>query len=176
MVSNIERKEPKPIAIRVIEKVLFNVRWVLLPFYFGLIAVLVYYLYAYFTDLHHFFSQGLNATIDEAKLFVLDSVDMVMVANLVKMIIAGSYNSFISKQHGYRNENVSSGELKIKISTSVVVLSMIHLLKSFIGHTEPVDVIQEQLIIFGAFLVGAMVLSFVEFIHVKAEVLKGHDH
>lgn len=161
--------------IHALEKYIFNVRWALIPFYLGLSVVLLYYGYAYFQDIYQHLQHSRHASIDDAKLFVLDAVDMVMVANLVKMIIAGSYNSFISKAHGYKNENVSSGELKIKISTSVVVLSMIHLLKSFIGHTETIEIIYQQLTIFGGFLICSLVLSLVEYLHVKAEAIKHHD-
>lgn len=165
----------RPTAIRTLERFIFNVRWVLVPFYIGLIAILAYYGYAFFSEIIHFFVHSVDKNIDHIKIFVLDAVDMVMVANLVKMIITGSYNSFISKEHGYKNENVSSGELKIKICTSVLILSVIHLLKAFVGTDESWEVIEKQLWIFGAIVIAAVVLSFVEFLHAKAEVNKHHD-
>ena len=151
---------------RILELVLFNIRWALIPFYLGLVAVLLYYGIAYFHELWVF----LHATatnIDGVKIFALDTIDIVMVANLIKMIITGSYNSFVSKGHGYINENISSGELKIKIATSVVVLSMIHLLKSFISTELSWFLVQKQLIIFGAFVVTALILAIIEYIHSK---------
>ena len=55
----------------------------------------------------------------------LEDVDIVMIANLVKMIITGSYNSFVSKKHDDENEKVSSGMLKVKMSTSIMGVSAI---------------------------------------------------
>jgi uncharacterized membrane protein YqhA len=43
-----------------------------------------------------------------------------MIANLVKMIITGSYHSFVDKEHGFKGENANSGMLKVKISTSLI--------------------------------------------------------
>lgn len=153
-----------------IEACLFNVKWLLIPFYFGLVAVLFYYGLAYAKEIIEFLSHGHAATIDEAKLFALETVDVVMIANLIKMIITGSYNSFVSKAHGHPNENISSGELKIKITTSVVVLALINLLREFVANTTDWESIKHQLFIFGTFLVAAVVLSVVELIHVKSEV------
>jgi len=50
----------------------------------------------------------------------LHAVDIVMIANLVKMIITGSYHSFIDKTHNEEIEKVSSGMLKVKMSTSIL--------------------------------------------------------
>ena len=129
--------------IRYLEIVLFNIRWFLIPFYFGLVAVLVFYGVAYFEELFKFLLNR-GASMDDVKLFALDTIDIVMVANLIKLIITGSYNSFVSKNHGYTAENISSGELKIKIATSIVVLAMIHLLKSFVSTELSLFMIEKQ--------------------------------
>lgn len=144
--------------------IIFNVRWFLIPLYLGLVAVLFYYGIGFFNEIITFMHHGLHATMDETKMFALDSIDLVMVANLIKMIITGSYNSFVSKDHGYTNENISSGQLKVKIATSILVVSLVHLLKTFIGG-QPFE--SNQIILFGCFLVAALVLSVIEFIHSK---------
>jgi uncharacterized protein (TIGR00645 family) len=152
--------------IRWLEKGLFNTRWMLIPFYIGLAIVLFFYGVAYFHELLMFIrSYTASTSIDEIKLFALDAIDIVMVGNLIKMIITGSYNSFVSKNHGYTGENISSGELKIKITTSIIVLCSVHLLTAFIGTEESWMQIEKQLIIFGAFVISALVLSIIEYIH-----------
>ena len=50
----------------------------------------------------------------------LELVDITMIANLIKMIITGSYTSFVNKFHKAPGEKVSSGMLKVKMSTSLV--------------------------------------------------------
>ncbi len=153
-------------VVSFVELFLFNVRWILISFYIGLVIVLGYFTWSYFKILIELFSSPIP-TMDDVKICVLDTIDIVMIANLVKMIITGSYNSFVSKHHGYTNENVSSGELKIKITTSVIVLAMIHLLKNFVGHDLPWETQVHQLIIFAVFLASALVLALVEYIHHK---------
>lgn len=155
------------ILVRWTELVLFNVRWFLIPFYLGLVVVLLYYGLAYYREVWHFLKSGTDATIDDVKVFALDTIDIVMIANLIKMIITGSYNSFVSKCHGYTNENISSGELKVKIATSIVILSMVHMLKDFLGTDLNWLVLEKNLSMFVAFMVGSIVLAFIEYLHHK---------
>ncbi len=100
----------------------------------------------------------------------LEAVDIVMIANLVKMIITGSYNSFVSKTHGVDGEQVSSGALKVKMATSVMGVSSIHLLQTFINAANITDdVMHRQLLIHGTFIVGALALAVIDYLHSKSE-------
>jgi uncharacterized protein (TIGR00645 family) len=157
-----------------IERLLFNVRWALIPFYIGLVVVLFYYGFFYFKEVVHYVAEP-DKTIDGVKLFALDTIDIVMIGNLIKMIITGSYNSFVDKGHGYTNENVSSGQLKIKIATSVVVLSMIYMLKEFVAGVATWETIVHQSVLFAGFLIAAVVLSVIEYLHSLEHVHKA-DH
>src|SRR5208282_2964493 len=100
---------------KLVETLLFNIRWVLILFYLGLTLILFVYGYAFFKDIAELFSDIKNVTTKSMLLTVLDFGDIVMIANLIEMIITGSYNSFVSKDHGYKNKNISSGMLKIKM-------------------------------------------------------------
>jgi uncharacterized protein (TIGR00645 family) len=141
----------------------------------GLVVVMFLYGYSYLEEIIHLVKEGFMTStpirLDEMKLIALDMVDVVMIANLVKMIVAGSYHSFISKKHGYANEAISSGALKIKISTSIVVVASIHLLKQFVTHTTW-DVLSSELAIFAAFLLSALCLGVLEYLHVKGESIE----
>lgn len=161
-------------ATNIVETIIFNVRWTLIPFYFGLIIALCLYLYSYVVEIIHLINTG--TTSPETMMFtILALVDVVMVANLVKMIITGSYNSFVSKNHGYKNENVSSGMLKVKMSTSIIGVSSIHLLQSFVNvHNVSWDDICKQLLIHGSFIIGALAMIFIEYYHAKVEQIE-HD-
>ena len=157
---------------KLIENVIFNVKWLLPIFYFGLIIVMFMYGFAYFKEVIHLVVRTAEVSTDEMKIMVLDMVDIVMVANLVKMIITGSYNSFVSKSHGRPNENYSSGTLKIKIGTSVITVATIHLLKIFITGTVPTEIVKQDLEIFGMFIICAIALAVLEYVHIKAEVIE----
>ena len=86
------------------------------------------------------------------------------------MIITGSYNSFVDKTHSEDAEKVSSGVLKVKMATSIMGVSSIHLLQTFINSAQvPIETIYKQLLIHGIFIVGGIVLAFIDYLHVKSE-------
>lgn len=160
----------KPLVVT-IEKLIFESRWILLIFYFGLIIALTIYAFVFAKHIWHVISEAGHLNPNTAMLGVLELVDMGMVAALIKMIITGGYNSFVSKAHGYANENISSGMLKIKMSSSLIGVTSIHLLQTFldekVAYTDPIFV--KQLIVHIMFLVGALVLAWLEFLHEKGE-------
>lgn len=175
-------QKPKLVK-RLTESVLFGSKWLLTPFYLGLIIALGFYTIYFFFELKHLIhvSMGLFSSEEHGAsevsnailLGVLELVDITMIANLIKMIITGSYHSFVSKQHGEDSEKVSSGLLKVKMATSLVGVSSIHLLKSFINVSNmTMDDLTKQLIIHGSFLIGALILSWIDYIHVKSEEIE----
>jgi uncharacterized protein (TIGR00645 family) len=159
--------QPRNRAITVAETVLFNVKWLLIPFYLGLVPVMLVYGYAYLRGIIDVIAKAPSLSTESMMLLTLDFVDMVMVANLIKMIITGSYNSFVSKHHGRPNENISSGTLKIKISTSIITVGAIHLLREFEADELHWSNIQIKLGIFAAFLGTTLVLGILEYLHIK---------
>lgn len=146
---------------KLIEEIIFSSKWLLIPFYLKLFYTLALLLYSFIVDGH---------LSNEILLQTLEDVDIVMIANLIKMIITGSYNSFVSKEHSEPTEKVSSGLLKVKMSTSIMGVSAIHLLKSFIeASTLDWDTIWKQVTIHGIFIVGAIGLAFIDYLHNKSE-------
>ena len=142
-----------------IEYVIFSSKWLLIPFFIKLFVTLIRLLQAFVINGHLS-----NPELMEA----LEDVDVVMIACLVKMIITGSYNSFVSKKHGYEGEDVSSGLLKVKMATSIVGVTTIHLLQSFVSaETVQWDVIYKQSFMHGLFILGAISLALIDFIHHK---------
>jgi uncharacterized protein (TIGR00645 family) len=162
----------KPRGVVIIESILFSVKWVLPLFYLGLVIVLLLYGIAYVKGIFLIVAGAPAFSTENMKIVVLDFVDVVMIANLVKMIITGSYNSFVSKDHGRQNENISSGTLKIKISTSIIVVCSIHLLRNFVAERLSWEDIQCRLWIYAAFLATTLVLGILEYMHVKSEAIE----
>jgi uncharacterized protein (TIGR00645 family) len=143
-----------------IEVIIFSSKWLLIPFYLYLFWTLIYLMIHFVPD-GHIGSETLMAT--------LEAVDVVMIANLVKMIITGSYNSFVDKNHEEASEKVSSGLLKVKMSTSVMGVSSIHLLQSFISaESLDWDTIWKQVLIHGVFIVGSGFLAWIDYLHEKS--------
>jgi len=155
-----------------IEHIIFSSRWLLIPFYLGLFVTMLVYTSVYVKEIWHLIGTMGILEKDTILLITLELVDIVMIANLVKMIITGSYHSFVSKDHGVDGEMVSSGMLKVKMSTSLIGVSSIHLLQAFINAAHvSTDVLQKQIGIHIVFLVGALVLAVIDYLHSKSESL-----
>ena len=163
--------------ITIIEFIIFNAKWLLIPFYFVLILSLVIYTYfdivTFIEYLHNF--NTINK--DSAMLTFIELIDMVMISNLGKMIWTGSYNSFVSKDHGQKNENISSGTLKVKMATSLVGITSIGLLQRSVSmNTSSWDLLLKLAFVHGIFLMSALILEFVDYLHEKTELAeKQHE-
>ncbi len=119
----------------------------------------------------HYAQHFNDLSTDLATLSFIEMIDLAMIAFLGKMIITGGYNSFVSKDHGYKNENIGSGLLKVKIATSLVGVTAIALLKkSVVADEINWDMLFKVGYIHILFLIGAMVLSYVDTSHQHTEV------
>lgn len=169
-----DKESPKPKTIgsfskKVIESILFNSRWLLIVFYLGLMVALAIYMYVDMKEIYHFAKGYKGVDKELAMITLLELVDIAMIANLVKMIITGSYNSFVAKDHGFTGENATSGILKVKMATSLIGVSSIHLLTTFINASKiDWDTLSKQLWLHGTFLIGALILAVVDYLHEKS--------
>lgn len=148
---------------------IFSSKWLLVPFYIGLIITQLLYLIKFSVALFEMFSHFLFFSENQMILAVLGLIDMVMIGNLLKIIVAGSYYSLVEKVGGM-SEKITSGYLKVKMSMSLVGISSIHLLSSFInsaGMTNRQLII--QISIHCIFLVGTVMLAFVEYLHERSK-------
>ena len=152
----------------IIKIIIFSSKWLLIPFLlklFWTLSVLGFH----FVVFSHVSTEEIMA--------VLEAVDVIMIATLVKMIITGSYHSFIDKDHGDVNENSSSGLLKVKLATSILGVTTVHLLQAFVNLgtlTKPSDIeaqtmiINLQLVVHVVFIVGCLALAVVDYLHCKS--------
>jgi uncharacterized protein (TIGR00645 family) len=145
-----------------VEKIIFNIKWLLIPAYLNLAWFLSKLLFNFIAFQH---------VTNEILMESLEAVDIVMIANLLVMIITGSYTSFISKIHNGEIEKTSSGLLKVKMSTSILGVTTIHLLKTFIECSNKVapdwDLIYKQSFIHAIFIVGCLALAVIDYLHGK---------
>ena len=126
-----------------LEHFIFNSRWLLVPFYLGLIAavalLIVKFLKAFILLLPVVFHDDGGAAL----LGILTLVDITLVANLLLIIIFAGYENFVSKIDTGENEDrpdwmghVGFSDLKLKLLGSIVAISGIDLLKYFINVKE----------------------------------------
>lgn len=128
---------------RLLESLLFKSRWLLAPFYAGLVVSLGMLAYAFFGELLHALSDINNATPERVILAALSLIDLSLAGNLVVIVIFSGYENFISKiDVGHHEDRPSwmgtldfSG-LKMKLIGSIVAISAISLLRAFMALTE----------------------------------------
>jgi len=125
-----------------LELVMFNSRWLLAPFYLGLVVAIAMLLIKFLQEFLHIVPNLLTSTESDVVLAVLTIVDMSLVANLLLIIIFSGYENFVSRidtaGHEDRPEwmgKVDFSGLKIKLIGSIVAISAIELLKAFVKVT-----------------------------------------
>lgn len=158
-----------------IEHILFSSKWMLIPFYIGLMIALANFIRIDIKEVYHFLTEG-DDSKSGSMMFILELIDMAMIAALVRMIIIGGYTSFVCKNHSEDGEKTSSGVLKVKLGTAIVGVSSINLLQTFMNNDViSWDSIQKQLWIHGMFLLGAFALAVIDYLHVKSEAIHHED-
>ena len=168
MRPHIENQQPP--ALNKLEYWVFASRWLQAPMYFGLIVAQMVYVYKFGVELWHLITGAAGMAETEILLMVLGLIDVVMVANLMLMVIVGGYETFVSRlyidKHPDKPEwidHVDAGVLKIKLAASLITISSIHLLKTFINADNVKnDTITFQIAIHCVFLVSAVALAYTE--------------
>lgn len=165
----------KLISENIIEYIIFASRWLQAPLYLGLIIVQCIYTGKFLSELVEIVRSSSHATEVKLLLSILSMVDFTMVANLVAMVIIGGYATFVSKlnlDHSTDNPDwlahIDPGTIKIKLASSLVGISSIHLLRSFINMNDiPADQIKMQIYMHLTFVISTVLLSVSEFLLYK---------
>lgn len=140
---------------KILEVLIFNSRWLLAPFYVGLVLSIIVLLVKFVQEFLHFAPGIIESSESAAILSILTLVDMALVANLLIIIIFSGYENFVSKidsaGHVDRPDwmgKVDFSALKLKLIGSIVAISAIELLKAFVNMDDILakDNGQEQLI------------------------------
>lgn len=152
-----------------IERTILNSRWLQVPLYFGLIAVLAILVVKFGQEL-----AILSVTawgLQESSLIhtILTLVDIMLVTNLVITIIIAGYGNFVSRIEDTTVRNklpllgkIESGSIEAKVATSIVLISGVHLLGAFINYERVAnDKLVLLLSIHLAFVVSAVLIAFV---------------
>ena len=157
-----------------LERFIFWSRWLQAPLYLGLIVAQGIYVWLFMAELGHLLmsviDSGGRISETETMLVVLGLIDVVMIANLLIMVIIGGYETFVSRLDldGHPDQpewlsHVNAGVLKIKLSTAIIGISSIHLLKTFINAANIAEhTIMWQVIIHVVFLVSAFAMALVD--------------
>lgn len=125
------------------ESIMFKSRWLLAPFFIGLLVAIVALLVKFSKELFSllagiFINDGQDAIIS-----ILTLIDISLIASLLLIIAFSGYENFVSKMNVGNHEdrpawmgNVSFADLKLKLIGAIVAISAVELLKVFINIHE----------------------------------------
>lgn len=151
-------------------KIIFASRWLQLPIYLGLIVVQAIYAYKFLKSLWNLIVNLGQMDENTIMLGVLNLIDVVMIANLLVMVIVGGYETFVSRlnvdNHPDQPEwlnHVNASVLKVKLSMSIISISSIHMLQTFINaaNISPTTM-QWQLLLHLGFLASAIAMAYTD--------------
>ena len=159
-----------------IERIILASRWLLVIFYIGLGIALALYAVSFGVKLWKFASH--ITSIDEAEsiLDMLGLIDAALVASLVVMVIISGYENFVSK---FDEEDkvhwlgeIDANSLKIKVASTIVAISSIHLLQIFLNVDKySGEKLMWYTIIHIAFVISALFLAFIDRVSAMTKAL-----
>jgi len=133
----------KPAVERLLELWLFRSRWLMAPFYVGLVVALAALVIVFVNEAIHEFSGVMTMTPEQAILMVLSLIDLSLAGNLLLIVVFSGYENFVSKIDTGDDEDrpgwmgtVDFSGLKMKLIASIVAISAIALLRAFMKLSE----------------------------------------
>lgn len=162
---------------RTIEKLLFASRWILAPVYLGLSLALIALAITFFVEVYNVFAHVFSNVLAHSErgeadlvLSLLAMVDLVLVGSLIVMVMFSGYENFVSKldvdtgaeKLGWLGK-LDANSLKLKVASSIVAISSIHLLRAFMDAREtPNDKLMWYVIIHLTFVVSALLMGVLD--------------
>jgi uncharacterized protein (TIGR00645 family) len=123
-----------------LEKTIFNSRWILAPFYLGLVLGIILLFIKFVQKVGYMVTHVLTASEADVIVGILVLVDISLVASLLLIIIFSGYEIFVSKIDTGVHEDrpdwmgkIDFSGLKLKVIGAIVAISAIDLLKSFMN-------------------------------------------
>jgi uncharacterized protein (TIGR00645 family) len=154
---------------RYFEKLLFAARWLLAPVYLGLSLALVALAIKFFQETIHLLGNIQNIAESDLVLAVLAMIDLSLVGSLIVMVMFSGYENFISRIEAEGTEalgwlgKLDAGTLKLKVATSIVAISSIHLLRIFMETPQvPNDKILWYVVLHLTFVVSAVLMGVLD--------------
>lgn len=122
-----------------IEVMIFRSRWLLAPFFLGLIVAMMALLYKFLKELVGLVLDLFVGDGSDTLITILTLVDTALIASLLLIITLSGYENFVSKLGIGEHEDrpawmgkVGFADLKIKLMGAIVAISAVELLKAFI--------------------------------------------
>ena len=157
----------------VVERIILGSRWILVVLLIGLSVALAVYGLSLGVKHWKVICNVFVYEESEMILAMLGLIDAALVASLLVMVMIASYENFVGRFDDHNAEihwlgKLDSGSLKIKVASSIVAISSIHLLQVFLNAREYTDSqIMWQVIMHITFVVSALMLGVLDKIMAK---------
>jgi uncharacterized protein (TIGR00645 family) len=154
-----------------VEAIILASRWLLVVFYLGLALSLGLYAISFALKLFEYLSKVMVLDDAEAILKILALIDASLVASLVVMVIISGYENFVSRFDNVEDQNgelswlgkIDAGSLKVKVASTIVAISSIHLLQVFLNANQYENAkIMWLTIMHMAFVASALLLAYID--------------
>lgn len=155
---------------QLLEKFIIYSRWMQAPVYLGLIIASLAYSVHFIIELAKMLSAFGSYNQTTFMLAILGLIDISMVINLLIVVIIGGYWTFVSKielakdtdQLDYLGK-ITASSLKIKLIVSLVSISGVHLLETFINIKNfSIEQVIMKIAIHLVFIISALLLAWTD--------------
>jgi uncharacterized protein (TIGR00645 family) len=165
-----------------VEAIILGSRWILVIFYVGLAAGLALYAFTFGSKLLDYATHLADLGDTDAILKMLGLIDAALVASLIVMVIISGYENFVSRFDNAEGElswlgKIDAGSLKVKVASTIVAISSIHLLQVFLNAASYTsDKLMWLTIMHMAFVVSALFLAYIDRVMAMAKRDKDGEH
>ena len=165
-----------------VEGIVLASRWLLVIFYIGLGIALALYALTFGFKLWEFSTHLFTLDDSDSILKMLGLIDAALIASLVVMVIISGYENFVSHidTEGITDKlswfgKLDAGSLKIKLASSIVAISSIHLLQRFLeANTVANDKLYVLMAMHLTFVVSALLLTYIDRLAAAKKIDSGH--
>jgi len=164
---------------RALERGLFLSRWLMAPFYLGMVVALLALLAVFVEELAHELPGLLKMKPEDAILLALSLIDLSLAGNLLLIVMFAGYENFVSRIEIDAEDRpdwmgkVNFSGLKMKLSASIVAISGIALLRAFMELGEGAHVDRSQLLWMAAihlvFVISGVLLALMDWLNTKSD-------
>jgi len=131
---------------RGVEAIVFNSRWLVAPFLFGLVIGLAALLVKFVLKLVDFVANVQSTAPADVMVGILNLVDLTLTANLIVIVICSSYENFLAPIDHTAHPNWPAGlinigfaGLKQKLLGSIVAIAAVNVLEWFMDIDQHAD-------------------------------------
>ena len=159
------------------EKLLFAARWLLAPFYVALVLALLALLAKVGIHVYETATHFLDFSEDQVLLSALGIIDLTLSASLIVIVVLSGYVNFIApididahREWPRWFADIDFSELKVKLMASIVAITAIKLLESYMNAASVSDRdFAWQTGVHLTFVVSALLLALADWLGHRAE-------